>query len=251
MTMRTLTGTLVAGAAVLLASSGVAAPEEAPPPPRPGCARLAAAGAQRGPLAPGQQEAITEALQDEYRGEAVYARALEDLGEVRPFSNVVHAEQRHAAFLEELLTSRGIPVPDNRWARAEVPGHASRQEACAAAVEFEVGNVALYDRLLATDSLPEDVRLVFEHNRMASLERHQPAFERCAGTAGGTARGAAVGGRDGRGRGRGHGRGEAQMGGGQGRGRGGCGRGRGAGPGRGRSCSGRGPTASAPAESGS
>jgi len=246
--MRIPTRTLVTGAVVLLASYGLAAEEEAPPPPRPGCARLASAGGERGPLGPGQQEAIAEALQDEYEGEAIYSRVLKDLGEVRPFSNVVHAEQRHAAFLEALLKSRALPVPESRSAGAEVPGYDSRQEACAAAVEFEVRNVALYDRLLATGSLPEDVRLVFEHNRMASLDHHRPAFERC----GGQAEAAAMAGHGGRR----HGRGAGQMGrgkGGCGCGcSGGCGGGPGGGQGRGQ-CrrGGGGPRASAPAESGS
>ena len=240
--MRIPTRTLLTGAFVFLASSGLIA-EEAPP-PRPGCAGLAAAGTERAPLGAGQQEAIAEALQDEYQGEAVYGRILKDLGDIRPFSNVVHAEQRHAAYLEDLLTSRDLAVPANRWVGAEVPTYASRPEACAAAVEFEVKNVALYDRLLATDTLPEDVRMVFEHNRMASLDHHKAAFERCA--AGGRGGGTAVAGR-GYGRGRGYGQG------GQGYRQGGrgCGRGRGGGPGRGRCCGGARPTASAPAESGS
>ncbi len=70
-------------------------------------------------------------------------------------------------------------MPENAWTAAEAPAYASRQEACAAAVELEVTNVALYDRLLATGTLPDDVRQVFEHNRMASLDHHKPAFERC------------------------------------------------------------------------
>lgn len=245
------TRTLLTGAVVLWASAGLIAEEAAPPPPRPGCAGLAAAGTERVPLGAGQQEAIAEALQDEYQGEAVYGRVLKDLGDIRPFSNVVHAEQRHAAYLEDLLTSRDLAVPANRWAEAEVPTYASRPEACAAAVEFEVKNVALYDRLLATDTLPEDVRMVFEHNRMASLDHHKAAFERCA--AGGRGGGTAVAGR-GCGRGRGYGQGgQGYRQGGRGSGQvgRGCGRGRGGGPGRGRCCGGARATASAPAESGS
>jgi hypothetical protein len=71
------------------------------------------------------------------------------------------------------------------------------KEACAAAVEFEMKNVALYDRLIAAGSLPADVKEAFDHNRTASLDHHEPAFERCAGLA--TAQ------RAGRGGGRGHG----------------------------------------------
>ncbi len=237
------------GAVLLLASGGVAAEEAAPAPPRPGFPELVA-GADRNALGPGQQEAIAEALQDEYQGEALYARVLETLGEVGPFSRIVHAEQRHAAFLEDLLEDRDLAVPARRWTEAEVPTYASRQEACAAAVEFEVRNVALYDRLLAQLELPEDVRAVFEHNRMASLEHHQPAFARCAGTSGGPAGDAAVAGR-GCGRGAGA-RALGQVGCGCGRGGGGAGRcGAGHGSGRGRCRRGGGPTAPAPAGPGS
>ena len=162
-----------------------------------GLVLAASAVGVEGPLDQMVRAAIDEALQDEYQGEAIYARVLKDHGELRPFSRVVHAEQRHAAFLEELLTGRGLAVPENRWAGADVPSYASVTDACLAAVEFEVRNVALYDRLLAAGSLPDDVRRAFEHNRRASLEHHKPAFERCAGWAGAPARGATASGRGG------------------------------------------------------
>ena len=57
--------------------------------------------------------------------------------------------------------------------------------------------MALYDRLTAAGPLPDDVKEAFDHNRMASLDHHKPAFERCAGLA--TAQ------EGGRGAGRGHG----------------------------------------------
>jgi hypothetical protein len=149
---------------------------------------LALAGANEDLLDETVRAAITEALQDEYQGEAIYARVLKDHGEIRPFSRVVYAEDRHADFLEVLFTRRGLAVPRNRWARAEVPSYASVKEACEAAVEFEVRNGALYDRLLTTEGLPDDVQWAFEHNRDASLQRHKPAFERCAGRGGSTGR---------------------------------------------------------------
>jgi hypothetical protein len=124
---------------------------------------------------------IEEALQDEWRGEAIYGRVLDDHGDVRPFSNIVRAEARHAAFLLELLKARGLTVPENRWTKAGVPASASVKEACAAAVEFETKNVAIYDRLAAAGPLPDDVKQAFDHNRMASLDHHKPAFERCSG----------------------------------------------------------------------
>lgn len=166
-----------------------------------GLALTVAAFGAEGPLDETVRAAIAEALQDEYQGEAIYARVLKDHGEIRPFSRVVHAEQRHAEFLEGLFADRGLPVPVNRWADADVPVFASVKEACAAGAAFEVRNAALYDRLLAADSLPDDVRRAFEYNRNASLQHHKPAFERCAGWGGQPGRGATDYGRGGRGRG--------------------------------------------------
>ena len=161
--------------------------------------------------------AVEEALRDELRGEAIYSRVLKDHGDVRPFSNVVRAERRHASFLEDLLKARGLVVPA-RPAGTEAPAYASVKDACAAAVEFEATNVALYDRLLAAGPLPDDVKQAFDHNRMASLDHHKPAFERCAGVAAahGAGRGAGRGAHSGEGcgHGRGHGQGHGRRGGG-------------------------------------
>ena len=134
-------------------------------------------------LSNGVKAGVEEALKDEYRGEAMYGRVLKDHGDVWPFSNVVRAERRHAAWLESLLRARGLAVPDHREATGEAPGFATVKEACAAAVEFETKNVALYDRLMASGPLPDDVKETFDHNRTASLDHHKPAFERCAGLA--------------------------------------------------------------------
>ena len=140
------------GIALVLAALGQGAEAQGPG-CRGGCAPAAVEG-PRVPLDEAQVAAIAEALQDEYQGEAIYARVLLDHGDIRPFSNVVHAEQRHAAFLEELLEARDLPVPANAWVASEAPAYASRQEACTAAIEFEVRNVALYDRFLAAGLSP-------------------------------------------------------------------------------------------------
>ena len=50
--------------------------------------------------------------------------------------------------------------------------------ACAAGVEAETDNIALYDRLLKLN-LPADVEQVFTNNRAASFNNHLPAFEAC------------------------------------------------------------------------
>jgi hypothetical protein len=127
-------------------------------------------------------KSVLGALADERRNEAQYHRVLADLGSVRPFSNAVWAEGRHAAMLEEVLRAHGAEVPPAAPAGAPLASHATRKDACAAAVESERQNVALYDAAIVP-GLPPDVARVFEHNRMASREHHLPAFERCAGFA--------------------------------------------------------------------
>lgn len=129
------------------------------------------------------QAAVEEALADERRTGAAYEAVIRAHGAVRPFSNAVHAETRHAGFLADRLTARGLAVPSPAAAAAPAaPG--TLKDACAAAVASERANVALYDRLLAAGPLPDDVKSAFEHNRWASLEHHLPAFQRCAGESG-------------------------------------------------------------------
>lgn len=228
-------------AALVLAAAGGRA--QAPPAHAGHAPATASAAEKPAPLGDAVKAAVEEALRDELRGEAIYARVLKDHGDVRPFSNVVRAERRHAAFLEDVLKARGLALPAPL--AGDVPAYATVREACAAAVAFETQNVALYDRLLAaagtvaSGPLPEDVKQAFEHNRMASLDHHKPAFERCAGVAAG--QGMA------RGKGRGHGAGVATgdesrtCGRGQGRGHGdgaakGCGTGQECGHGCGHGC---------------
>ncbi len=119
-------------------------------------------------------------IQDEYRSEAIYRAVLLDLGpETRPFANVVWAEQQHARAVAGLFTERGLAVPASQWSAANVPRFATLREACAAGVENERANVALYDSQLGA-SLPEDVLRVIQNNRAASLVNHLPAFQRCS-----------------------------------------------------------------------
>ena len=78
---------------------------------------------------------VEQALQDEYRGEAMYSRVLKDHGDVRPFSNVVHAERRHAACSREPAEGPRPRRPRPPSGDGEAPAFASVKEACAAAVE--------------------------------------------------------------------------------------------------------------------
>ncbi len=121
---------------------------------------------------------LNEAIQDEYKARALYQKVIEKFGEVRPFSNIVEAENRHIRALLPLFERYGLPVPPDDWAsRVEAP--ASLLEACQQGVEAEIENMEMYARLLQQSEDFPEVRRVLRELQRASKENHLPAFQRC------------------------------------------------------------------------
>ncbi len=136
------------------------------------------------PLSQEAQDALAAGIADEYRAEAFYAAVIEKFGEVRPFVNIIRAEQTHSAALTAVMQTYGIDPGANTLLgdpaiAASVP--ATLAEACAIGVQAEMDNQNLYDGKLipATADYP-DIRVVFENLRDASQNNHLPAFQRCA-----------------------------------------------------------------------
>lgn len=121
--------------------------------------------------------AMREALDDEYKARATYRKIIETFGPVRPFVNIVEAEDRHVRALLDLFAAFGIAPPADPWP-ARVVAPASLREACAAGVQAEIDNAAMYDRLLAAVGDPA-VAAVLRNLQRASQENHLPAFRRC------------------------------------------------------------------------
>jgi hypothetical protein len=121
--------------------------------------------------------ALQEALDDEYHAWTTYDQVINDFGLVRPFSNIRDAEARHIEALLTLFDQYDLTPPPNTWP-GRVDRYPSLRDACAAAVEAEIANAALYDRLLASTDR-SDILMVFRNLRDASQARHLPAFRRC------------------------------------------------------------------------
>lgn len=138
-----------------------------------------------------EAQALLEALDDEYKAHTTYDQVILDFGPVRPFINIVEAEARHIAALVKLFERYGLPVPPNPWP-GKAPRYQSVDAACVAAVQAEIDNAALYDRLLASTHRP-DVLAVLQALRSASQDRHLPAFQRCAQRSAGGAGGRRAG----------------------------------------------------------
>jgi hypothetical protein len=141
------------------------------------------------------EEVLNEALLDECKARDTYRKIIDTFGAVRPFINIVEAEQRHIESLLTLYQRYNIPlpaIPDPD--QIGVPD--SLLEACQMGVVAEIENLTLYDRLIEATDLP-DVVEVLQRLQAASRDNHLPAFQRCV------ERGGAAGQKAGSGRGHG------------------------------------------------
>lgn len=138
------------------------------------------------------EQALIEALDDEYKACASYAHVINIFGEIRPFINIIEAEKRHIQALLPLFKKYGFNIPEDSWdKRVETPN--SILEACQAGVEDEIENAEMYNRLLAATKDYADVQQVFKNLQRASQENHLPAFQRCVERGGASQKGNGMG----------------------------------------------------------
>ncbi len=122
------------------------------------------------------QEALTYAIQDEYLAQARYDAIMKEFGEIRPFSQIKIAEQRHITALLPLFTRYNISVPeDNASQYTTTPK--TLKEAFEAGVQGEIDNIAMYQKLADLPDLPQDVRTVMVRLGDAS-KNHLAAFKK-------------------------------------------------------------------------
>ncbi len=122
------------------------------------------------------KEALTYAIQDEYLAQARYDAIIKEFGEIRPFSQIKIAEQRHITALLPLFTRYNITVPENNASQYTATPK-TLKEAFEAGVQGEVDNIAMYEKLAALSELPQDVRTVMTRLGDAS-KNHLAAFKK-------------------------------------------------------------------------
>jgi hypothetical protein len=123
------------------------------------------------------EEILNEALLDEYRARDTYRKIIDTFGAVRPFINIVEAEQRHIESLLTLYEKYDVPLPAiPHPEQIEVPD--TLVKACQMGVVAEIENLTLYDRLIESTDLP-DVVEILQRLQAASRDKHLPAFQRC------------------------------------------------------------------------
>lgn len=122
--------------------------------------------------------ALYTTLNDEYKAEAIYQKVIDKFGNVQPFVSIMSAEQKHSFSLIILFNKYNLEIPNNDW-YDKVSEYNSVSEACQAGVIAEIENAALYDEMIKNIN-HEDIIVVFNALKNASLEKHLPAFEKCS-----------------------------------------------------------------------
>lgn len=132
-----------------------------------------------GELSTEVQNALVEALEDEYKAYATYDAVIAKFGSTRPFAMIIGAEEQHIASLKAVFNKYGLEIPENTWV-GNVTAPETLQQACQTGVDAEIANADLYNsKLLPVVSEYEDITGVFTNLMNASQEKHLPAFERC------------------------------------------------------------------------
>jgi hypothetical protein len=125
------------------------------------------------------EDMLLYAAQDEYLARGEYVAIMGKFGTMRPFSNIMQAEETHLAWLKDAYADYKIAFPtDASSAHLHIP--ASLLEAYKTGVQAEIDNIAMYDRFLATALVQsaenKDLKVLFTNLRNAS-ENHLRAFQ--------------------------------------------------------------------------
>jgi len=129
------------------------------------------------PLTAEEQDALQQAILEEYGALNLYNAVVAQLGGVYPFSQIALSEQQHVNVLVRQAEKYGVDVPANPGLAAS-PSFTTVAVACQAGVAAEIADAALYDELeLVTTHT--DLLQVYARLQSASLNTHLLAFQTC------------------------------------------------------------------------
>lgn len=121
------------------------------------------------------EQMLGYAIQDEYLARQEYELIVGEYGQLKPFTNIIRAEETHIQMLKDIYKKYGYEMPiDNAIDYAVLPN--SLEEAFDIGVQAEIDNIAMYEKFLENE-LPDDIEVVFIELRDGS-KNHLAAFER-------------------------------------------------------------------------
>lgn len=122
------------------------------------------------------KEALNYAIEDEYIALSRYSAVISKYGYIRPFTHIQFAEKRHISSLFRLFNNLDISIPKDKTTNF-VTEPESLRLAFESAIHAEKNNIAMYNKFLEQDNIPNPVREVFTNLRDAS-KNHLTAFQR-------------------------------------------------------------------------
>ena len=121
------------------------------------------------------QEMIKYAIEDEIFAKTEYEKIMKTFDIDRPFSNIRRAEETHMEMLKPLIEKYNVNYEKLEEKDLVIPE--TLKETFEIGVQAEIGNIAMYEKFLKDENLPDDVREVFTYLRDGS-KNHLRAFER-------------------------------------------------------------------------
>ncbi len=119
---------------------------------------------------------LVYALEDEVLAYTSYTEIVKAFEITKPFTNIMRAELNHIEMVKDLMLSYDFEIPEvNPSSHIILPE--TIDAAFTAGVQAEIDNIALYEKFLADNDVPDDIRSVFEY-LIAGSEKHLSAFER-------------------------------------------------------------------------
>jgi hypothetical protein len=134
-------------------------------------------GVALAPLSTVEQDALNQAILEEYGALNLYQSVIAQFGNVYPFSQIASAEQQHINALTRQATKYGVVIPANPGLTT-VPAFDTLSVACQAGTAAEIADAALYDDLKPVVT-HTDILQVFNNLQSASFNSHLPAFQAC------------------------------------------------------------------------
>ena len=124
-------------------------------------------------------EMLNYAIEDEYLARAEYDSIIRKFGNMRPFSNIIKAEENHIAWLRAAFADAKLALPKDESASL-VKAPDTIKEAFQAGVQAEIDNIAMYDSFLASPLMAKSenapLKALFIRLRDAS-KNHLAAFK--------------------------------------------------------------------------
>ncbi|MDN5302939.1 MAG: hypothetical protein PWQ60_2453 [Thermoanaerobacteraceae bacterium] len=121
------------------------------------------------------EKMLRYAIEDEFLARSEYEAIIEKFGQVKPFTNIIKAEEKHISMLKDLYSKYNYKIPeDNSKDHIIIPQNLN--DSFKAGVNAEIDNIAMYDKFLKQD-IPDDIKKVFVELRDAS-KNHLSAFQK-------------------------------------------------------------------------